>query len=134
MIIFFFCALGESEANVRSLFMEAVKVAPCIVFIDEIDAIALRRDSSSTTRDRGNMVQQLLTCIDDLNHVVDAQTETQSHGHVVVIGATNRPEALDLALRRGGRFDHEISLGAYPHITPESILLQVLNIGKEFVV
>ena len=114
----FFCALGESEANVRSLFMDAVKVAPCIVFIDEIDAIASRRDLSSTTRDRANMVQQLLTCMDDLNHVVDARAETQPHGHVVVIGATNRPEVLDPAFRRGGRFDQEISLGANSHIIP----------------
>jgi ribosome biogenesis ATPase len=98
--------------------MDAVKVAPCIVFIDEIDAIASRRDSSSTTRDRASMVQQLLTCIDDLNHVMDARAETQSHGHVVVIGATNRPEALDPAFRRDGRFGKEISLGANSHIIP----------------
>ena len=74
--------------NVRSLFMDAVKVAPCILFIDEIDAIASRRDLSSAIRDRGNVVQQLLTCKDDLNHVVDSRTETQSHGHVVVIWAS----------------------------------------------
>jgi SpoVK/Ycf46/Vps4 family AAA+-type ATPase len=68
----YFCALGKLEANVRSLFMDVVKVAPCLLCIDEIDAITLTRDLSSAIRDRGNVVQQLLTCIDDLDHVVDS--------------------------------------------------------------
>jgi ribosome biogenesis ATPase len=122
---------GESEAKVRSLFADAVKVAPCIVFIDEIDAIAPKRETAQREMER-RIVAQLLTCIDDLNHPVgdlDSKSEGKSqkrHGHVIVIGATNRPDSLDPALRRAGRFDQEIALGI-PDENARARILSVLS-------
>ncbi|XP_014907670.1 nuclear valosin-containing protein-like [Poecilia latipinna] len=94
---------GESEQKLRELFDIAVTSSPCIVFIDEIDAITPKREVASKDMER-RIVAQLLTCMDDLNSLtVTAQ--------VLVIGATNRPDSLDPALRRAGRFDREICLG-----------------------
>ncbi|KAM9847390.1 nuclear valosin-containing protein-like isoform 2-T2 [Aulostomus maculatus] len=94
---------GESEQKLRELFDTAVNSAPCIMFIDEIDAITPKREVASKDMER-RIVAQLLTCMDDLNSpAVTAQ--------VLVIGATNRPDSLDPALRRAGRFDREICLG-----------------------
>ena len=90
---------GESEKRVRDLFEEAEKTAPTIIFIDEIDAIAPKREESYGEVER-RVVSQLLTAMDGL----------KSRGRVVVIGATNRPNAIDPALRRPGRFDREISI------------------------
>lgn len=112
---------GESEAKVRQLFQEAVAVAPCIVFIDEIDAIAPKRETAQREMER-RIVAQMLTCLDDLAESAHCHggssdvgqpctTNNKPKKHVVVIGATNRPDALDPALRRAGRFDREISLG-----------------------
>ncbi|XP_027030296.2 nuclear valosin-containing protein-like [Tachysurus fulvidraco] len=94
---------GESEQKLRELFEQAVSCAPCILFIDEIDAITPKREVASKDMER-RIVAQLLTCMDDLN---------SSHipAQVLVIGATNRPDSLDPALRRAGRFDREICLG-----------------------
>ncbi|KAI1894406.1 hypothetical protein AGOR_G00115480 [Albula goreensis] len=94
---------GESEQKLRELFEQAVTSAPCILFIDEIDAITPKREVASKDMEK-RIVAQLLTCMDDLNSLaVTAQ--------VLVIGATNRPDSLDPALRRAGRFDREICLG-----------------------
>ncbi|XP_043992717.1 nuclear valosin-containing protein-like [Gambusia affinis] len=94
---------GESEQKLRELFDTAAASSPCIVFIDEIDAITPKREVASKDMER-RIVAQLLTCMDDLNSLtVTAQ--------VLVIGATNRPDSLDPALRRAGRFDREICLG-----------------------
>ncbi|KAM4730383.1 nuclear valosin-containing protein-like isoform 2-T2 [Anableps anableps] len=94
---------GESEQKLRELFDLALTSSPCIVFIDEIDAITPKREVASKDMER-RIVAQLLTCMDDLNSLtVTAQ--------VLVIGATNRPDSLDPALRRAGRFDREICLG-----------------------
>lgn len=91
---------GESEKRIRDIFAEAEKSAPTIIFIDEIDAIAPKREESYGEVER-RVVSQLLTAMDGL----------KSRGKVVVIGATNRPDVIDPALRRGGRFDREISIG-----------------------
>ncbi|MEK6835324.1 MAG: CDC48 family AAA ATPase, partial [Nanoarchaeota archaeon] len=91
---------GESEKRIRDIFEEAEKTAPSIIFIDEIDAIAPKRDESYGELER-RVVSQILTAMDGL----------KGRGKVVVIGATNRPNALDPALRRPGRFDREISIG-----------------------
>lgn len=91
---------GESEKRVREIFEEAEKNSPSIIFIDEIDAIAPKREEVHGEVER-RVVSQLLTMMDGL----------KSRGHVVVIGATNRPNALDPALRRPGRFDREIQIG-----------------------
>ncbi len=90
---------GESEKRIRELFEEAEKNAPSIIFIDEIDAIAPKREETYGEVER-RMVAQLLATMDGL----------KSRGKVVVIGATNRPNAIDPALRRPGRFDREISI------------------------
>ena len=91
---------GESEANLRDVFKEAEQNAPSIIFIDEIDAIAPKREEVTGEVER-RVVSQLLALMDGL----------QSRGKVIVIAATNRPNALDPALRRPGRFDREIVIG-----------------------
>jgi transitional endoplasmic reticulum ATPase len=91
---------GESEANLRKAFEEAEKNAPAIIFIDEIDAIAPKREKTQGEVER-RIVSQLLTLMDGL----------KSRSNVIVIGATNRPNSIDGALRRFGRFDREIDIG-----------------------
>lgn len=91
---------GESESRLREIFDEAEKNAPSIIFIDEIDSIAPKREEVTGDVEK-RVVAQLLSLMDGL----------KSRGRVVVIGATNRPNALDPALRRGGRFDREIEIG-----------------------
>ncbi|KAK2498295.1 hypothetical protein MC885_017562, partial [Smutsia gigantea] len=105
---------GESEQKLRELFEQAMSNAPCILFIDEIDAITPRREVASKDMER-RIVAQLLTCMDDLNNVAAA-------AQVLVIGATNRPDSLDPALRRAGRFDREICLGIPDEASRERIL------------
>jgi transitional endoplasmic reticulum ATPase len=106
---FFFCIngpeimsklAGESESNLRKAFQEAEKNAPSIVFIDEIDSIAPKRDKTHGEVER-RIVSQLLTLMDGL----------KTRSHVIVMGATNRPNSIDPALRRFGRFDREIDIG-----------------------
>ncbi|MCK9565713.1 MAG: CDC48 family AAA ATPase [Methanothrix sp.] len=91
---------GESEQRLRQIFEEAAKSAPSIIFIDEIDSIAPKREEVSGDLER-RVVAQLLALLDGLS----------SRGEVIVIAATNRPNALDPAIRRGGRFDREIEIG-----------------------
>ncbi|NXW78593.1 NVL protein, partial [Hirundo rustica] len=105
---------GESEQKLRELFEQAVASAPCVLFIDEIDAITPKREVASKDMER-RIVAQFLTCMDDLNNVT-ATTQ------VLVIGATNRPDSLDPALRRAGRFDREICLGIPDEGAREKIL------------
>ena len=93
-------AYGESEKRLRDLFEEAAKNAPSIVFIDEIDSIAPKRGQVQGEAEK-RLVAQLLTLLDGL----------QPRANLVVIAATNRPEAIDEALRRPGRFDREIVIG-----------------------
>jgi transitional endoplasmic reticulum ATPase len=91
---------GESEERLREIFKEAEENAPSIIFIDEIDSIAPKREEVSGDVEK-RVVSQLLTLMDGI----------QSRGKLVVIGATNRPNAIDPALRRPGRFDREIDIG-----------------------
>lgn len=91
---------GESESNLRKAFEEAEKNAPSIIFVDEIDSIAPKRDKTHGEVER-RIVSQLLTLMDGL----------KSRASVVVIAATNRPNSIDPALRRFGRFDREIDIG-----------------------
>uniref|UniRef100_A0A8C2ENS6 Nuclear VCP like n=1 Tax=Cyprinus carpio TaxID=7962 RepID=A0A8C2ENS6_CYPCA len=106
---------GESEQKLRELFEQAISSAPCILFIDEIDAITPKREIASKDMER-RIVAQLLTCMDDLNSLSEP-------AQVLVIGATNRPDSLDPALRRAGRFDREICLG----IPDEAARLKILK-------
>ena len=91
---------GESESNLRKAFEEAEKNSPAIIFIDEIDSIAPKREKTNGEVER-RIVSQLLTLMDGL----------KSRAHVIVMGATNRPNSIDPALRRFGRFDREIDIG-----------------------
>ncbi|GAU44916.1 hypothetical protein TSUD_25790 [Trifolium subterraneum] len=118
---FFFCIngpeimsklAGESESNLRKAFEEAEKNAPSIIFIDEIDSIAPKREKTNGEVER-RIVSQLLTLMDGL----------KSRAHVIVIGATNRPNSIDPALRRFGRFDREIDIG----VPDEVGRLEILN-------
>ncbi len=102
---------GQSEENLRKKFEEAQKNAPSIIFIDEIDAIAGKREETKGEVER-RVVAQLLTMMDGL----------ESRGKVVVIGATNIPNSLDQALRRPGRFDREISIRVPREKDRENIL------------
>ena len=91
---------GESEGKLREIFKDAEENAPSIIFIDEIDSIAPKRGDTQGEEER-RIVAQLLSLMDGLN----------ARGRVVVIGATNRPNSIDEALRRPGRFDREIEIG-----------------------
>lgn len=91
---------GESEQRLREIFEEAKENAPAIIFIDEIDSIAPKREEVTGEVER-RVVAQLLALMDGL----------EGRGQVIVIGATNRPDSLDPALRRPGRFDREIEIG-----------------------
>ncbi|KAM1295418.1 hypothetical protein ACFX2H_015227 [Malus domestica] len=104
---------GESESNLRKVFEEAEKNAPSIIFIDEIDSIAPKREKTHGEVER-RIVSQLLTLMDGL----------KSRAHVIVMGATNRPNSIDPALRRFGRFDREIDIG----VPDEVGRLEVLRI------
>ncbi|MDM7933820.1 MAG: CDC48 family AAA ATPase [Methanothrix sp.] len=104
---------GESEQRLREIFEEAQKAAPSIIFIDEIDSIAPRRGDVTGEVER-RVVAQLLAMMDGL----------KERGQVVVIGATNREEAIDPALRRPGRFDREIEIG----VPDRSGRLEILQI------
>ena len=92
--------VGESEEKLRAIFKEANEKAPSIIFMDEIDAIAPKREDVTNEVER-RMVSQLLTLMDGM----------ATRGQVIVIAATNRPNAVDPALRRPGRFDREIEIG-----------------------
>ncbi|KAI9224516.1 P-loop containing nucleoside triphosphate hydrolase protein [Blastocladiella britannica] len=95
---------GESEKKIREIFAEAAAAAPCLMFIDEIDAITPKRESAAREMER-RIVAQLLTCMDEVDF---AKNDNRP---VIIIGATNRPDAIDPALRRAGRFDREIAMG-----------------------
>eukprot|EP00178_Gracilaria_changii_P003620 TRINITY_DN1540_c0_g1_i2.p1 TRINITY_DN1540_c0_g1~~TRINITY_DN1540_c0_g1_i2.p1 ORF type:complete len:648 (+),score=140.32 TRINITY_DN1540_c0_g1_i2:784-2727(+) len=104
---------GESESNLRKAFEEAEKNAPAIIFIDEVDSIAPKREKTNGEVER-RIVSQLLTLMDGL----------KSRAHVVVIAATNRPNSIDPALRRFGRFDRELDIG----VPDETGRLEILRI------
>lgn len=110
---------GDSEAKLRNLFQDAIAAAPSIVFIDEIDTIAGHREEASRGME-GRIVGQLLSCMDQVS-----QAWRQLSKVVCVIGATNRLEVLDTALRRAGRFDREIALGI-PSIDERQSILRII--------
>ena len=128
---------GESEAKIRELFEAAARRAPAIIFIDEIDVIAPKRESAAREMER-RIVAQLLTSMDQLGQHDDGEGARGGEGgggegdggaarparpHVIVLGASNRPDALDSALRRAGRFDREIMLG----VPDEGARLRILQ-------
>lgn len=102
---------GEAEANLRKAFEEAEKNSPAIIFIDELDSIAPKRDKTGGEVEK-RVVSQLLTLMDGL----------KGRGSVIVIAATNRPNSIDAALRRFGRFDREIDIGVPDEIGRMEVL------------
>ncbi|KAJ7968070.1 cell division control protein 48-like C [Quillaja saponaria] len=120
---------GASEENIRDLFSKAYRTAPSIIFIDEIDAIASKRENLQREMER-RIVTQLMTCMDESHRIaqpIDTKLNSNSDhtpGYVLVIGATNRPDAVDPALRRPGRFDHEIALG----VPDENARVEILSL------
>ncbi len=108
---------GQSEERLREVFAESEKNAPSVVFIDELDSIAPRRDEVQGEVER-RVVAQLLTLMDGLT----------ARGNVIVIAATNREEAIDPALRRPGRFDREIEIGV-PTVVGRQEILQIHTRG-----
>lgn len=109
---------GDSEARIRTLFESAVENAPSLVFIDEIDVIAPKRDSSQRGMDK-RIVAQLLASMDSLS--------SQAHKSVIVLGATNRADSIDAGLRRAGRFDREICLGVPDQAARAEILRTMVS-------
>jgi len=105
--------VGESEEKLRGIFREANEKAPSIIFMDEIDAIAPKREEATNEVER-RMVSQLLTLMDGM----------ATRGQVIVLAATNRPDAVDPALRRPGRFDREIEIGI-PDTPSRNEILQI---------
>ncbi len=105
--------VGESEEKLREIFKDANEKAPTIIFMDEIDAIAPKREEATNEVER-RMVSQLLTLMDGMPH----------RGQVVVLAATNRPDAIEAALRRPGRFDREIEIGV-PSRNARKEILQI---------
>jgi AAA family ATPase len=93
--------LGETESALRGIFAEAVQYQPAIIFIDEIDALVPKRDSDESGEAESRVVSTLLTLMDGMG----------AGGQVVVVGATNRPNSIDPALRRPGRFGQELEIG-----------------------
>lgn len=111
---------GELEKKLREIFEEAKTLAPCLVFMDEIDAITPKRDGGAQREMERRIVAQLLTLMDEL-------TLDKTGGKpVIVIGATNRPDSLDSALRRAGRFDREICLNV-PNEDQRCSILQTMT-------
>ncbi len=108
---------GETEARLRDIFKEARESSPSIIFIDEIDAIAPKREEAFGDVEK-RVVAQLLALMDGMSE----------RGQVIVLGATNRPESLDPALRRPGRFDREIEIGV-PNVEGRLEILQIHTRG-----
>ncbi|CAF1703060.1 hypothetical protein HID58_053209 [Brassica napus] len=114
---------GASEENIRELFSKAYRTAPSIVFIDEIDAIGSKRENQQREMEK-RIVTQLLTCMDGPRNKKNDDADSSSSGYVLVIGATNRPDALDPALRRSGRFEREIAL----NVPDEDARAEILSV------
>ncbi|XP_008847448.1 ATPase family protein 2 homolog isoform X3 [Nannospalax galili] len=132
---------GETEARLRQIFAEAALRYPSIIFIDELDALCPKREGAQNEVEK-RVVASLLTLMDGIG-------SEGSEGRVLVLGATNRPQALDVALRRPGRFDKEIEIGVpnaqdrldilqkllrrVPHLLTKAELLQLANNAHGYV-
>ncbi|MFA5745289.1 MAG: AAA family ATPase [archaeon] len=110
--------MGEAEEKIRNIFATAEKNAPTVIFIDEIDAIAPKREGGQVSEVEKRVVAQLLSCMDGMG----------KRGEVIVIGATNRPTDIDMALRRPGRFDKEIEI-SIPNTDAREEILKIHTRG-----
>ena len=113
--------VGLGAARIRDLFEQAKKQTPCIIFIDEIDAVGRRRDSGINGMEKDNTLNQLLVEMDGFNEKDD----------IIIMAATNRPDVLDSALMRPGRFDRQIYVN-YPDIKEREEILKVHAKNKQF--
>ena len=107
---------GETEAKIRDVFAEARSKSSCIIVLDEVDALCPRREDGPGGEVEKRVVAQLLTLMDGVEE--DGKDGTQ--GKVVVVATTNRPNAIDPALRRPGRFDREIEIGMF--LSPQTFI------------
>lgn len=114
---------GESEKKIRELYDEAKALAPCLVFIDELDAIMGKRENAQREMEK-RIVAQMLTCMDELS------LEKTGGKPVITLAATNRPDSIDPALRRAGRFNREINIGV-PNEDARLSILQALTRKKQ---
>ena len=125
---------GETEGKLRSIFQEAREKSPCIIFIDEIDAICQKRERAETELEK-RMVATLLTLMDGVEEEPPRSeggeegdaTDPPASPRIIVIAATNRPNSLDPALRRPGRFDREIEIGIPNSVERGDILEKILR-------
>jgi len=113
---------GETESKLRDVFKEAYEKSPCIVVLDEVDAIVPRREDGAGGEVEKRVVATLLTILDGMEEAGDGG------GRVVVVGTTNRPNAIDPALRRPGRFDREIEIGQRTKSFSKITLISCLGI------
>ena len=104
---------GETEERLRGVFEEAAKRSPCVVVLDEVDALCPRRDGDGGEVEK-RVVATLLTLMDGIG---SGAGQGEDGARVFVIGATNRPNSVDPALRRPGRFDREIEIGRLSLLT-----------------
>jgi len=116
---------GQSEEKIRNFFKGVQERAPAIIFIDELDSVAGKRENAQKDLEV-RIVAQLASCIDDLS---------QSESQVVIIGCTSRPETIDSALRRAGRFEREVAIGVpneEQRIDIMKILTRKMRLRPEF--
>lgn len=116
---------GQSEEKIRTFFKGVAEQAPAIILIDELDSIAGKRENASKDLEV-RIVAQIASCMDELN---------ASDKQIVVIGCTSRPETIDTALRRAGRFEREITIGVpneEERIDIMKILTRKMRLRKEF--
>lgn len=137
---------GETEERLRNIFAEARRRSPCIVVLDEVDALCPRREEGGGSEVEKRVVATLLTIMDGMG---ESNGEEQQEERVVVIATTNRPNAIDPALRRPGRFDREIEIGIpdararfsilkvllskSPHEIPDEVLHSIANRAHGYV-
>jgi AAA family ATPase len=115
---------GETEASIRRVFTEARSRAPCIIILDEVDAICPKREEGAGSEPEKRAVATLLT---ELDGVGDG--DENAAGRVIVVATTNRPNAIDPALRRPGRFDREIEIGTQSINEYKSRLMSIFLLG-----
>ncbi|KAI1855166.1 hypothetical protein JX266_000031 [Neoarthrinium moseri] len=114
---------GESEKKIRELYEEAKGLAPCLVFIDELDAIMGKRENAQREMEK-RIVAQMLTCMDELS------LEKTGGKPIITLAATNRPDSIDPALRRAGRFNREINIGV-PNEQGRAMIMRALTRKKK---
>ncbi|WWC90625.1 uncharacterized protein L201_005561 [Kwoniella dendrophila CBS 6074] len=116
---------GETEERLRGVFNEAKKRSPCIIVLDEVDALCPRRDNSESGEVEKRVVATLLTLMDGMINNNNKEEEEGEEERIFVVAATNRPNSIDPALRRPGRFDREIEIGI-PDINGRRQIIEIM--------